>query len=418
MKKWIRILTLVWLISLVAIKFINPNHAYYDKSYKVTINRIHSRFTKDIQKNLLIINSLNTEESMAIQSIEIVQKISSDIEDIWQSPVVYMPIEGSKYIVKYSIFPMKYRQNEEKVIVAFIITLAYLFIMTYLYILHRNIIKPMKKLSRITKALAAGNVVENNYLYKNTYFKDFIWGLDMLKEKLSYERNKNDELEMQRKTLVASLSHDIKTPLSSIKNYSIAMLENVYETENEKNMALNIILENTDVIDRLTKELLQCSSRTMKEINVQSKEVYLEEIHKRLNKLIYHKIELLHMEYVELNLDKNLMVIADIERLLEVFENLLNNALKYGDLKTLTVKFSTEENYSLIEIYNSGKLIPDPEIKHVFTSYYRGSNTGDKPGYGLGLYISKQIMKLMDGDIYIKNTNTGVSAVVVIKHAG
>lgn len=82
---------------------------------------------------------------------------------------------------------------------------------------------------------------------------------------------------------------------------------------------------------------------------------------------------------------------------------------KRGNEKTVKkVDYFTEDNYKLITISNT---------EHIFTSYYRGSNVRDRPGYGLGLYISKQIMKNMNGDIFAMNTDVGVSFVIVIKQA-
>ncbi|WP_425447303.1 sensor histidine kinase [Dethiothermospora halolimnae] len=67
---------------------------------------------------------------------------------------------------------------------------------------------------------------------------------------------------------------------------------------------------------------------------------------------------------------------------------------------------------------NTGESIPSTELKYIFNSYYRGSNVNDNPGYGLGLYISKEIMKKMQGDIFVKNTKDGVSFTIVIKQVG
>lgn len=240
----------------------------------------------------------------------------------------------------------------------------------------------------------------------------------MLREQLKYEKDKNSELEKQRKTLVAGLSHDIKTPLSSVKNYTIALKEGVYESDEDRNNALDVILEKTDIIDRLTKELLETSAHAMGEIVVNTKDTYLLDVNQHLNRIIHQKIDLLHIKYEEPKIDENILIEVDLNRLSEVLDNVIENALKYGDMQELSVDYATEDNYKLITISNTGNPIPVSEIKHIFTSYYRGSNISNKPGYGLGLFISKQIMKNMNGDIFAMNTDVGVSFVIVIKQVG
>lgn len=428
MKRQLLLITAIWFISLIIIIFVPSKDTHnIDGIYKITINRIHQRLTDDLEKNNQIINNLTEEDMNSVKNIEIIDyqhKTYEEIDRFFYDGViqneteVFRTIDGTDYIVKYSIEHNGSRSNLLRLCFILVITGAYVYFMIHILMLHRNLIKPMERISGITKQLARGYLGEVNLQSKNRHFKNFIWGLDMLREQLSYERDKNAKLEKQRKTLVAGLSHDIRTPLSSVKNYSIALKENVYETQEDRNKALEVILDKVEVIEKLTKELLETSSKEVSRIEVKPKEIYMIEVHNQLNRIIHRKTDLLHVDYFEAKMDENLMLFVDLERLQEVFDNIIENALKYGDLKNIKICYSMEENYQLIEIHNTGSAIPKTELKYIFNSYYRGSNVNDKPGYGLGLYISKQIMKNMQGDIYVKNTEDGVSFVVVIKRAG
>ncbi|QOR34758.1 HAMP domain-containing histidine kinase [Clostridium sp. 'deep sea'] len=423
MKRKLLVITLLWLIALLIVIFFTmraPDNI--DGINKVTINRIHQNLTDDLEKNIKFINDLTEEDLYSLVSVEIIDyqhKTYNEINKFFydgaiDNKVVFKPIEGTDYIVKYYIEDHNCN-NLEVLWFSLVITGAYLYLMIYTLMLHKNIIEPMKKISGITEQLARGYLGEVNLQYKNRYLKDFIWGLDMFRVQLSYERVKNAELEKNQKTLVAGLSHDIKTPLSSIKNYAIALKENIYEEKKDRNKALEIILDKAEVIEKLTNKLLNTSSKEIRNIEVKTKEIYMLEVHKRLDKIITQKTDLLHIDYVKPKLKENLLLIVDLERLQEVFDNIIENAIKYGDLETIKVSYSTEENHQLIEIYNTGSPVPKTEIKYIFNSYYRGSNISDKPGYGLGLYISKQVMKNMQGDIYAKNRTDGVSFIIVIK---
>ena len=428
MKKQLLLITAIWFITLIIIIFVSSKDTHnVDGIYKITINRIHQRLTDDLEKNNQVINSLSEEDMNSVKNIETIDYLHKTNEEIdkffydgavHNETVVFRPINGTDYIVKYTIEYNGSRNNLQRLWFILVITGAYVYFMIHILMLHRNLIKPMERISGITKQLARGYLGEVNLQYKNRHFKDFVWGLDMLREQLLYEKDKNAELEKKRKTLVAGLSHDIRTPLSSVKNYSIALKESVYETKEDRNKALEVILDKVEVIEKLSKELLETSSKEINQIEVKPKEIYMIEVHNQLNRTIHQKIDLLHLDYFESKLDENLMVLVDLDRLKEVFDNIIENAIKYGDLKSIKISYSVEENYKLIEIHNTGNTIPKTELKYIFNSYYRGSNVNDKPGYGLGLYISKQIMKNMQGDIYAKNTEDGVSFIVVIKQSG
>ena len=98
-----------------------------------------------------------------------------------------------------------------------------------------------------------------------------------------------------------------------------------------------------------------------------------------------------------------------------MLQNILENAIKYGDGRYVRIKIGEEENYKLIQITNSGCSLKEEELPHLFDSFYRGSNIEKKDGSGLGLYIAKTLMKMMDGDVFAKINNDEFIAVTVVK---
>lgn len=428
MKKTIISTTITWIIIIAAIYGVLIGNQQDTKTtYKISVNRIQSQLSTELEKNREILNNLPSNQLSEIEIIDILdlnnaamdsRKTFFRVENIHEDKVVFMPIEKTNLVVRYDLKSAVDNSLYKVIFLSGIITIVYLFCIFKLFMINRNIIKPIERISKITKQIATGYIGEINLQYKNGYVKDFIWSLDMLREQLKYEKDKNSDLEKQRKTLVAGLSHDIKTPLSSVKNYTIALKEGIYENDEDKNNALDVILEKADIIDRLTKELLETSSHAMGDIVVNTKDTYLLEVHQHLNRIIHQKTDLLHIKYEEPSIEENILVEVDMNRLSEVFDNIIENAMKYGDMQELSVDYSTEDNYKLITIRNTGNLISESEIRHIFTSYYRGSNVRDKPGYGLGLYICKQIMKNMNGDIFATNSDGAVSFTIVIKQAG
>jgi len=99
---------------------------------------------------------------------------------------------------------------------------------------------------------------------------------------------------------------------------------------------------------------------------------------------------------------QNSLVKADTERLLEVLQNIIENAIKYGSDKKIGISISKEEDCVLITVENTGEVLPAEELPHLFDSFYRGSNAGNQEGSGLGLYICRKLMHKMNGDVFLK----------------
>ena len=110
---------------------------------------------------------------------------------------------------------------------------------------------------------------------------------------------------------------------------------------------------------------------------------------------------------------ENHLLKGDLDRAVEVMENLLENALKYGDGRRIRISFYEEDYCQVIEVFNTGEAVNRQEIPHLFDSFFRGSNAKGKDGNGLGLYICRQIMLKMGGDIFVQTKQDGMSFCLV-----
>ena len=236
----------------------------------------------------------------------------------------------------------------------------------------------------------------------------------MLRETL--EENKKHELKLQKdkKTLILSISHDIKTPLSAIKLYTKALKEDIYDTPEKKLEALNGIEKNVGEIEHHVSEIVTASKEDFLNLSVKQGEAYLADILKKIEILYKEKFSTLHTDFAIASFE-NVLVKCDEDRLEEVLQNILENAIKYGDGRYVRIDIGEEENYKLIAITNSGCSIKEDELPHLFDSFYRGSNVNNKEGSGLGLYIAKTLMHMMNGDIFAKINKDEFTIVTVVK---
>ena len=143
-------------------------------------------------------------------------------------------------------------------------------------------------------------------------------------------------------------------------------------------------------------------------------ELYLNDLIAKIEILYKEKFVTLHTDFNVAPFD-NCLIKGDANRLEEVLQNILENAIKYGDGRFVNIYIDEEEGYKLIQITNSGCSLKEEELPHLFDSFYRGSNAEKKDGSGLGLYIAKNLMKMMGGDVFVKIEDNNFTVVTVVK---
>ncbi|PWJ13512.1 sensor histidine kinase [Ruminococcus flavefaciens] len=282
-----------------------------------------------------------------------------------------------------------------------------------LYI-RRSIIKPFNEISELPEKLSKGNLTIPLKEKKSRYFGRFIWGLDMLRQELEQSRQRELEYARNEKTFLLSLSHDIKTPLAAIKLYAKALSKGIYTTADKQRSAADSIDGKADEIEGIVKELSANLSSDFMDFDVRSGEFYLSEVMDEIKNYYTDKLSVTRTEF---NIEKysDCMLSGDPDRLVEVLQNIMENAVKYGDGRSISVSFSEEEDCRLITVANTGCTLPEEELPHIFDSFWRGSNTGSQSGSGLGLYICRRLMALMNGDIYADTALDTMKVTVVCR---
>ena len=283
------------------------------------------------------------------------------------------------------------------------------------YVYHK-VLKPFRDMSNLSYELAKGNLSMPVKEEKSKLFGRFLWGMDMLREKLEETKEKELAFQKERKTLILSLSHDIKTPLSSIELYSKALSEHLYDTQERKDEALQGIARNVKEIKRYVNEIVTASREDFLNLEVRMGEYYLSEVMKGTESYYQDKLSVIHTEF-EVDEIPECLVRGDRNRMVEVLQNVMENAIKYGDGKRIRISFGEEEDCKLIQIENSGCNLKKEELPNLFDSFYRGSNSAGMKGNGLGLYICKTLMRKMDGEIFAGMKDDVFRVTIVVRIA-
>ena len=276
--------------------------------------------------------------------------------------------------------------------------MAVLIISVILYIKFR-ILAPFELLTDVPYELSKGNLTAPVKETKNHFFGRFLWGVDMLRENIEQQKKRELDLQKDKKMLLLSLSHDIKTPLSAIKLYARALSKGLYESREKQLEIADSINAKADEIEGYVSQIVTASREDFLSLDVNMGEFYLSELVAKIKGYYTEKLSLIGTDF-SVSDYSDCLLSGDFDRSIEVLQNIMENAVKYGDGKSIALNFSEEDDSILITVRNSGCTLADTDLPHVFDSFWRGANAENIAGSGLGLYISRKLMRKMNGEIF------------------
>ncbi len=282
------------------------------------------------------------------------------------------------------------------IIVSFAVSLCFVCgIFIYVWL---TVLLPFEKMKEYAGEVAAGNLDLPLDLSRGSYFGAFTWAFDSMRREIVRARSAEKEALNNGKTVIASLSHDIKTPVSSLLLYAEALEANMDTSIEKRKKYTDIIKAKCEEIARLTNDLFVHSLSEMGRISITEENVNLTEfVAASVTELCADG------KSVTASLpEKPVVICADRKRLVQICENLTNNAAKYAKTP-VCITLRCEEDNAVIVFKDEGPGIPDSDLPFVFGKFYRGKNTGDENGSGLGLFIVKELTEKMGGSVMLAN---------------
>lgn len=270
-----------------------------------------------------------------------------------------------------------------------------------------KILRPFDKLKGFAEKISQGNFDIPLDYERSNYFGEFTWAFDSMRREITKSRTCEREAIENNKTVIATLSHDIKTPIASIRAYAEGLEANLDGTPEKRKKYIGVIMKKCDEVAKLTNDLFLHSLSDMDKLKIIPESF-------ELCGFIENTVTEIAAEHNDVRFRKpdfTAAVNADKNRLMQVTENLISNARKYAKTD-IDVFITLSEGSILIHFRDFGKGIPDEDMPFIFDKFYRGKNCGREQGSGLGLYIVKYIIEQMDGDILLKNHNDGLESIV------
>lgn len=284
--------------------------------------------------------------------------------------------------------------------------LVILLIVYYIYI-QKTHFKPFKELKNFAGNIAAGNLDKPLLMDKINAFGAFTESFDIMRLELKKSKEREINLEKGKKQLIAELSHDIKTPIASIKAVS-ALLELEERNENSlKNIA--VIKNKANEIDNLVSDLFSSALHDLSELKFNVVAISSKDVNRIIKEADYlNKIKSLKIP--------DCLIKADALRLVQITGNILNNSYKYANTEIRITSEIVDDALS-IEFLDFGKGVSEEELPFITKQFYRGKNNDKTSGAGLGLYICKTVLEKMNGGIDCYNTNDGFAVKIFLKLA-
>lgn len=314
-----------------------------------------------------------------------------------------------------------YHIQIKKVVLGMTVLCCLFLLLIFLYV-YFKIIRPFSVLENYAGEIAKGNLDVSLPYERTNYFGEFTWAFDHMRGEIRKARACEKEAIENNKTVIATLSHDIKTPIASIRAYAEGLEANMDSGTERRQRYISVIMKKCDEVTKLTNDMFLHSLADLEKLKLDVETIWLKPI---------------MMEFVkEMNGDKgdihivgeipDICIEGDQKRLIQVLGNIIGNSRKYAgkgnSRQARSIEVSVKEQdaggknrEAVICFEDYGPGIPDEDMPFIFEKFYRGKNAGTEEGAGLGLYIVKYIMEQMDGSVEAVNTGEGLSVSLHLK---
>lgn len=233
-----------------------------------------------------------------------------------------------------------------------------------------------------------------------------------LREKIDNEK----KIEENKNELITNVSHDLRTPLTSIIGYIDLLKKNEFKDKEKINEYISIIDERAKSLNKLINELFEYTKLSSHDVKLNYNNVNICDLIDQIVGeyiVIFNKVGLELEKHIS---EKAMFINIDIEKLVRVLENLLSNAKKYSVKNTkVTIRVIEENNNAVISVTNRVDNISQEDLKYIFERFYKlDKSRNDSDSSGLGLNIVKRIVELHNGIVKVELNNSFITFKIIL----
>lgn len=315
-------------------------------------------------------------------------------------------VSGKVIIYNDSGESVKSDRNSLSIIFGISMAAQMIICVAYIIYLDRRVIKPFQKMKGFAERVAGGDLDVPLEMDRGNIFGAFTESFDIMRSELKKARIAEAEANRSKKELVAKLSHDIRTPVASIK--AVSELGAAVSLDEKTRSGFKQIIRKSDQITTLVGNLFSATLEELQQLTVTPAPLDSTELSAMLESSDYFR---------KANIPDipECVIYADKLRLQQVFDNIFSNSYKYANTE-IDVKSFLENGKLVIEIEDRGGVQAD-EPALLKEKFRRGENSVGIDGAGLGLYISDRFMAEMNGELILENGENGLKNIVVLSLA-
>lgn len=385
------------------LKYTIENHFSNKNDFEIEINMDDYKYFDDltvVDSNNLILNStifdtahnMNDFDHYIIHTLEIKDTSNNKIKLLLGPSPLYKKLQYKKILYPITL------------ILAFLAGVS-LTVVFFIKKISKNIIKPLKIIDESFNKIHRGNYSITFPKFNVTEIENIADNLEKLTLELKENENQHYQFEQSRKELIAKITHDLKTPLTSIKGYIEALEDNINNDETAYFKYLEIINEKSDKLNLLIDDLLLFSQLDLDNFTYDKRQVDSKEF---IENFASSKLFEFNDKNIDFVLKRPIIatnIFIDPKRMLQVLENIVSNAKKFTK-NYIAISTSISASYLIINIEDNGIGIDLKHQPHIFELFYKTDHSRSEPsktGSGLGLNISKQIIEAHGGKITLKS---------------
>ncbi|MBS4201754.1 HAMP domain-containing histidine kinase [Bacillus sp. FJAT-49732] len=314
-------------------------------------------------------------------------------------------IQGSIFLLDDSASFVKFARTFFPILFGSLILSLVLTNVFLSYIVSRSILRPVRQLSAASEKISSGNL---NFTIKSKSKDELgqlIRSFDSMRAQLKESLEVRDKYENNRKEIIANISHDLKTPITSILGYVEGLQDGVANSDDKREQYLDTIRSKATYMNRLIEELALYSKLDVNKLPFHFESVdilafikdYLEEINEEL---IEKDVQ------ISFNAIKgHANVLIDRDKLIRVMENIIFNSVKFMNKRPgkITISIREQENMIKVSVSDNGPGVSQDDLMSIFKRFYRTDPARSTGGSGLGLAIASQIIEAHGGEIWAEN---------------
>ncbi|GIN73391.1 hypothetical protein J14TS2_38660 [Bacillus sp. J14TS2] len=298
------------------------------------------------------------------------------------------------------LFIMQIKEDYQIILLIFVLFLMSILLVLTIFYIKRRVLAPISIVVKETMRISIGDLAAPIHYNKKDEIGQLISAFDSMRNELYVQQLEHQQFEVERKQFIDSISHDLKTPISSISAYIEALQDGIAQTKSEEKEYFRVIQNKIHLLNELSQQL-SLSYQTSDSVSIQLERIYCHEWSQRFLDTVSMDCHTKGIK-IETSLDHSSFqhnyMNVDIYQLERALQNILDNAYRYTK-ELLALSVAIQDDCFVVAIKNDGAEMKEESLEQIFQRFYTNNPQNAEGHLGLGLFIAKTLITAMKGKL-------------------